>query len=445
MKKRGTVLVVDDDDGIRSMCKELLSSNGYSCITQKDPEHIISQIQTVLPELIVLDQNFNGSCGLDVLKNIKGEFPGQNVAMFTGVGTIESAITATRLGACDYITKPIPPSDFLSRITDLVKKPSEISVFDKMIGKSPAMIMLFERIEKASKSDADVFTYGESGTGKELVARAIHENSPRYDKPFIAIDCVSLPPSQIESELFGHERGAFTGANSRRVGLLEQANGGTIFLDEITEFNIDMQPKLLRVLEERCVRRVGGRNPVTLDIRIVSATNRRPEEAITDNRLRADLFYRLNVLPLDIPPLRERSDDIIAIANHYLTNFSMKHNRKIKKFSKDALNVLRHYEWPGNIRQLKNLVEQLVVFTNQATELSMHDIPRAIRSAKKKSMELSDDLNGLTFKEARKRKMKEFELQYIKQLLEKHNGNVSKAALSAGLHRSTLYRICEGN
>ena len=314
--------------------------------------------------------------------------------------------------------------------------------FVKIIGESKVMMDLFSQVKSVAPTNASVLLVGESGTGKELFARDLFSKSPRFNGPFITIDCVSLPNTLFESELFGHEKGSFTGAFRQKIGLFEQANGGTIFLDEITELDISMQAKLLRVLETRKLRRIGGTNTIDLDIRIISATNRNPSEAVSNNRLREDLFFRLNVIQLRLPPLRNRGNDINALASFFLSHYNEVYGKKIKQFSPKAKRKLKEYEWPGNIRELKNLVEQSVVLANGSSEICLDDLPPHISTSRTHGKNGSTIEDNLSYdKISRRRKMRELDQRFLKELIEKNNGNISKAAKNAGLHRTTLYRI----
>lgn len=311
--------------------------------------------------------------------------------------------------------------------------------FGLLIGRSPRIQEIFRIIVKISQSDSNVFIYGENGTGKELIARTIHSHSKRKDQAFIPVDCVALPEALLESELFGYEKGAFTGANNNKCGLIEYADEGTFFLDEITEMNIDLQAKLLRVLQERQFRRIGGKKLIDIDIRVISATNIEPREAIAKSQLREDLFYRLNVIPIYIPPLRERREDIPLLIDHFIEEFSNREHKSIE-IGDDALHYLIHYRWPGNIRELRNLIERLIVLAKNQT-ISVEDLPvEIVKYSSAKPVEDRAD-PWLPYNEAKEQNLMEFERLYFSKLLDACKGNISKVAKEAQVSRKTIYNI----
>lgn len=314
--------------------------------------------------------------------------------------------------------------------------------FDNIVGTAPPMIKIFEKILKVAKTHANVLIYGESGTGKELIARSIHANSKRRNFAFVPVDCVSIPQNLLESEFFGHERGSFTGAYSTKRGLLEIAHRGTFFLDEICELGLDLQAKLLRVLQERQFRRIGGKDLIKVNIRIISATNRNPEEAVKESLLREDLYYRLNVVPILLPPLRERREDISLLAKHFVNQFCKSNEMEVMEISKEAMRYLESYHWPGNVRELQNVIERVVSLASGKT-IVPEDLPDAILQEGK--LKLSFLPAGLPFKEARAKWVAKFERQFLMDLLSKCKGNISQVARIAKVNRMTIYRMMKNH
>jgi DNA-binding NtrC family response regulator len=366
----------------------------------------------------------------------------------TAYGKIRSAINAMKLGAFEYIEKPFSAEQLQETLNNALKFRLATRAHKKMVddslhnilGNSHLMELIVERIKRISHSDASVLIYGESGTGKELIARALHQTSQRNDRAFIPVDCVALPEHLLESELFGHERGAFTGAETMRRGLLEYADKGTLFLDEICELAPTLQAKLLRVLQQREFRRVGGKDLIQVDLRIISATNKRPADAIRNRELREDLYYRLNVIPIEIPPLRERTEDIPLLVERFIERFSRANNCNGKTVHSLALEALMSYSWPGNVRELQNVVERVMSLTADPT-ICVADLPDYIASFAKVDGIRMDEISRLPFLNARQRIHEEFEKQYIIQLLQRCKGNISKAAQTAKVSRRTIYRL----
>lgn len=468
-----TAFVVDDEVQVGFLVEELLIQYDFKVRTFSDPKDALRVLKKNPPDLVVTDFSMPGMTGIELLKSSKEIHPDTDFIIMTGYGTIESAVDATRYGALDYVQKPLNLSEFRNRIQrfiahkKLVKENQELKVklqgnvsFENIIGNSPEIQNVFQLIEKAAPTTANIFLHGESGTGKEMVARAIHSHSDRRNGVFMGVDCVALPSHLIESELFGHEKGAFTGADSTKVGLIEQAAGGTFFMDEITELDYDLQAKLLRSLQERQYRRVGGSELLDMDVRIVSATRRDPKQAVADGLFREDLYYRLNVVPIPLPALRSRKTDIPLLIDHFLKLFAGEYFGDEKGFCREAMKMLVEYEWPGNIRELKNAMERICILST-GDELTVEDLPLEIRA---KGLQLtaagfeyavlpqshvpeidgdySTDLN-LPFKDAKDIIVRNFEKKYLENVLEQTHGNVSRAAKKGEINRKTFYRLLD--
>jgi DNA-binding NtrC family response regulator len=366
---------------------------------------------------------------------------------------VESAVEAMRLGAFDYLLKPLPSNDVLRmaverglaqrRLRDENRRLREgLSPqvgFDKVIGKSPAIEAVFELVRKAARSEANILIQGESGTGKELIARAIHANSARAAEVFVPVDCAALPENLLESELFGHERGAFTGADRTKPGMFEVADRGTLFLDEVGELPLGLQAKLLRALQEREVRRVGGTKQIPVDVRLVAATNRDLAESVRKREFREDLFYRVNVIPIPLPPLRERAGDVPLLAYHFLGRYGRNRERPLEGIATDALAALEAYSWPGNIRELQNAIERACVLAD-GPNLRLRDLPEHVRG-RGRAAPVAASGKTLSLREARDAWLRAFTYEYLTDLLREHGGNISQAAKTAGVDRKTLHRL----
>lgn len=435
-----TILVIDDEENIRNGLVSNFEMEDYNVKTAKNGKEGLSLAAKGDIDLVVTDLKMDGISGEEVLRRITTETPGIPVIVLTGHGSIDAAVDAMKNGAYDFLTKPLN-LDQLNMIvkralenrelslqhTMLKKELSDATSFDKMIGNSNEMRRLFELVKKAAPSRASVLITGESGVGKELVADAIHNLSPRKDKAFIKVHCAALSESLLESELFGHEKGSFTGADSMKKGRFELAHGGTIFLDEIGEINQTTQVKLLRVLQERKFERVGGEETIEVDVRVVAATNKNLEEEVKAGRFREDLYYRLNVVHLHVPPLRERKDDIPLLIDSFVKKFSGENGKQIKGFENRARQALYKYDWPGNIRQLQNCIESAVVMCS-GNEISLEDLPPTIS-------EFSGEENisvpmGISLEEAEK--------IIIRGNLAFNKGNKTKTAEILGIERKTL-------
>ncbi len=450
------ILVIDDTESIRSVLAEFLKDNGFDVTGAADGQAGLDLLKQRRFDLFFVDLVMPGMGGMDLLRAARDRDINIPAIVITGFGTIQTAVEAMRLGAYDYITKPFILEELLITVNraleylklrrenaSLKRQLKERYDFRKMIGNSVPMQKLYRIIEKVADTDSTVLISGESGTGKELVARTIHFNSSRANSPFVPVNCAAIPRDLIESELFGHERGAFTGAVNTRIGRFELANGGTVFLDEIGELPAVLQVKLLRVIQEREFERVGGTRTIRLDVRILAATNRDLEKATRDGSFREDLYYRLNVIPVDIPPLREREDDIPLLLDHFLSEFCRKRKKAPLKVSPDAAAMLRGYPWPGNVRELENAVERMIILNERGT-IAVEDVPDHIWKASgqppgeggfaalAKSLEWSTagiDLNGV---------IDELEKALILKALDKSGGVKNKAAALLGLNRTTL-------
>jgi two-component system response regulator HydG len=388
-------------------------------------------------DLLFVDIKMPGMDGIELLEWVKKNYPETFVVIITAYGSIESSVKAMKMGASDYLLKPFKPDQLnlvMEKISQQKKLTGEIDYlkgfldtvtrFDNIIGQSRAMKEIFRLIPEIAESDTPVLITGETGTGKELVAKAIHAKSKRHNHPFIAINCGAMPDSLLESELFGHQKGAFTGAIHARKGFLEVVDGGTLFLDEIGEISAKMQVDLLRVLEEKKITRLGGRESINVNFRIISATSRNLEKEIEQNNFREDFYYRINVINLNIPPLRKRKTDILLLVNHFLKKYSRETTKQVDHVTDDAMELMKNYEWPGNVRELENAIERAVVLSKSRT-LKVKDFS-FIRS-------MPDDFRKTL-------SLGEVEKKYVQQILEQNNWNISRAAKILGIHRVTLHK-----
>ena len=441
------ILVVDDDQGIRESLQAILEED-YSLAFAVNGAMALDRIDGNGFDLVLLDLSLPEVNGLEVLKNIKQQHDDVDVIIVSATDKAKEAISAMKGGAYDYITKPFEPDEILSTVTRVFEKRaleqevqflrSEVSerfAVKKIISRSKAMDHVLHMVEKVAGASSSVLITGESGTGKELVARAIHVGSPRAGKPFVAINCASIPSELIESELFGHEKGAFTGANTRTIGKFEYANHGTIFLDEISSLRLDLQAQLLRFLQERELTRVGSHRAIKVDVRLIAATNRRLEEMVQQGGFREDLFFRLNVIPLDIPPLRKRGGDIPLLADHFIRKFNLQLNKDIKGVTPEAMAVLELYPWPGNVRELENFIERMVVLSPQGGAIDEKDLPFEFFIREKSGME--EEAGGppdAGLAQARRA----FERQFILRILQHSGWNQTEAARVLQVHRNTL-------
>ncbi|OGC12121.1 hypothetical protein A3K48_06620 [candidate division WOR-1 bacterium RIFOXYA12_FULL_52_29] len=438
------ILVVDDEKSMRESMKMLLEGR-YELHFAASGREAIDLVKKLPIDLVLLDIHLPEIDGIEVLKIIKGVDDSIEVIMITAVVMVGKAVEAIRSGAYDYITKPFDIEALQEQVAKVLEKRSltrenfslralidRDEQFEKIIGTSDRIKEIFGIIEDVAQSNSTVIITGESGTGKELVARAIHNRSARKEKLFVAVNCAAIPENLLESELFGHEAGSFTGAAERQLGKFEIASGGTIFLDEIGSLPLPMQAKLLRAIQEKEIERVGGQKPIPVDVRIVSATNSDLREEIKNRKFREDLYYRLNVIPINLPPLRERKEDLPLLANHFLAKYNREFGKKIRGIKKEVLPHLLAYDWPGNVRELENLIERLVVLTKEGF-IEANQLPVEIKG--KSACESGYNESSLT------RAVKKFEIDFIKQTLEKTGGKKGKAAKILGIHRNTLRNI----
>jgi DNA-binding NtrC family response regulator len=441
-EKKQKILIVEDDSGLRDTLAQFLTRLGYQTSTAHDGREAIDKLNTDAPDLILSDIQMPDIDGLRLLEEVKTRYPDTIFILMTAFSSIDSAIEATRRGAEDYLSKPLQLGDLQVRIERAFERrtmrarlshlESEVRShyrFDQIIGRSAAMQRVFQIIERVAPTNTTVLICGRTGTGKELVARAIHYNSRRASAPFIDINCGALPEQLVEAELFGHQKGAFTGAAETRKGLFEAADGGTLFLDEVQALRPDLQSKLLRALQERAVRRVGGRENIAVDVRIVAATNQDITEAVRRGEFREDLYYRLNVVNIFLPDLKERREDIALLIDHFLKRFE---GGSTRHFSNEAMRLLLGYDWPGNVRELQNAVEHATAIGAGET-LSIADLPPHLIGATIERQEPAGEV--LTLEEVERR--------HILRTLEEAEGNHARAARLLGIDRRTLYRKLE--
>jgi len=444
-----TILIVDDESTIRWSLGEALRDSGYEVVDAEDADGGIRVFQQKSPDLVLLDMKLPDGSGLDVIRSIKGIDPATPVIMMTAYGEVETAVDAMKSGAYDFILKPysleklkvtisnaFEAHRMRSELTYLKSSTTGRDFFQQFIGQSAAMRDIFEKIEKIGHSKANtILVTGESGSGKELVARAIHACSYDEPRPFMEINCASVPETLLESELFGYEKGAFTDAKTRKKGLVELAEGGTLFLDEIGEMGITLQSRLLRVLENKTFRRVGGVKDLTVNTRIISATNRDLEQAIDEKLFRQDLYYRLKVIPLVIPSLRERKEDIPLLVAHFVDRFNHELGKKVRPVSREVIETMMRYDWPGNVRELRNVIERAMLLEAEEEILERH-LPPEIRGADgevpaaRASASVAESFFPMT--------LREVERIQIEKTLAQTRGNKSKAASILGISRQTL-------
>ncbi|BBA69501.1 sigma-54-dependent transcriptional regulator [Geobacter sulfurreducens] len=451
MSDKKRIMLIDNEEGLCRMMEAVLADSGYAVKGYTRSFEAVEEFKAGDWDLVVSDIKMPGMDGLEVLQRIKAKDPLVPVIMITAYATVETSIQALRRGAYDMVTKPFEPEELLYRVknalkhTQLLEENRELREelvgkfrFDNIIGASTGLKDVLDKVEKIAIRDTSVLITGESGTGKELIAQAIHYNSLRKEKKFVAINCGALPESLLESELFGYRKGAFTGAKENRQGLLEAADGGTLFLDEAGNLPMNVQKTLLRFLQEQEFLRIGDTTPTKVDVRIISATNAELKEAVKSGAFREDLYYRLNVLNLHLPPLRERRADIPLLAAHFITLQNKKFGTAIKGLAPDALEAVMEFSWPGNIRQLKNVIEACTAMEN-GDYLSLSVLSQFIEISHHVAGQeegISDELEESDYSQALSR----FEVDYLKGLLRKNRGNVEAAARDAGMNMATIYR-----
>ena len=427
---KANILVVDDEQIQREMLGGYLNKKGYTVLLASSGQEALETIRQNAVDILISDQKMPEMSGLDLITHVKNDHPNVSMIMLTAYGSIDDAVQAMKHGVEDYLTKPINLEELdiiLEKVLErreLVRENEQLKeqvhkapYFPGIVYMSEAMEGVMSKVSRTAQSNATVLITGESGTGKELVARAIHEMSSLSEKPFVAVNCSAVPENLIESELFGHEKGAFTGAERQRIGRFEQANGGTLFLDEIGEVPLTVQVKLLRVLQERTFERLGGNNPIRVDVRIVAATNRDLEDEMREGRFREDLFYRINVVGIEIPPLRKRKADIPVLTEHFVKLYAGEHSKPINGITPDALDLLVKYSFPGNIRELGNMIEQAVVLTRNDT-ITVRDLPLRVSSEDEKT----DEEIGLD------RQVANLEKKQLRKAMREAGGNKSAAA-----------------
>jgi two-component system nitrogen regulation response regulator NtrX len=458
-----SVLVIDDEASIRQSLTGALKDEGYRVTVAASGREGLECLRAERPDIVVLDIWMPEMDGLETLKEIKSAFADQIVVMMSGHGNIETAVKATKLGAFDFIEKPLSLERLLvilqnvASVQDLARENQalrkQVQKHRAFVGESGAMRQIQDLIKRVAPTTASVLITGENGSGKELVAHSIHAMSPRFNKPFVEVNCAAIPEELIESELFGHEKGAFTGATQLRRGKFDLANGGTLFLDEIGDMSMKTQAKILRILQEQKFERVGGSQTISVEVRIVAATNKDLKAEIQRGAFREDLFYRLNVIPFAILPLRDRQQDIPLLARHFLREYCAMHGRKARELTGEALEVLTSYPWPGNVRELKNLVERVVILTPEAED--GHKITAALLLGHLKDEVLGSRIgqeeptpaaapasggeataSGRNLRDARQ----EFEKEFIIRSLKEHDWNISRTAQVLGIERSHLHR-----
>ena len=447
MAEPATLLVADDDPGLRESLERTLTREGYRVVLASDGRAALERVQAGGVDLIVTDLRMPGLTGLELLRAAKAIMPDVDVILLTAFGTVEEAVKAMKDGAYDFLTKPfrreqliklvdkaLERRDLIEQNKALKKQLEDIRAKGQMIGSSPAYRRMLALVEQIADSSATILIQGESGAGKELVARTIHERSGRRAGPFVAVNCAALPETLLESELFGYEKGAFTGAAGRKEGRFELANGGTLFLDEVADLSLVTQPKMLRVLQEGEFERLGGTRTIQVDVRIVAATNQDLADMVKEKRFREDLYYRLNVITVRVPPLRERHEDIRLLAQHYLRVYAAKNGRKLEGFSNEALERLESYAWPGNIRELENLIERMVLLARK-DRIEAEDLPEEIAGVKRPPRDAILGLVGTP--------LAEIEQRLLDETLRITGGNKTQAAKLLGIDVRTVARKLE--
>jgi two-component system response regulator HydG len=447
-----SILVVEDNDTLREGISEVVERMGHEALTAPGGRKGLQLFDEHGPELVITDLKMDDVDGMEVLRSIEEHEDDALVMIVTAFGSIETAVDAMKAGAFDFIPKPFPPdlletkvekalnvlesrreNERLEQENDMLRRDLDEGESVEIVGESEAIQTIFDRVEKVAPTDSTVYIHGESGTGKELIAKAIHENSVRSDGPFVKVNCSALAESLLESELFGHEKGAFTGAHEQRLGRFELADGGTIFLDEIGDVSPNIQLKLLRVLQEREIQRVGGEETISVDVRVITATNKDLEEEVDSGRFREDLFYRLHVVPIEVPPLRERREDIPLLVDHFVERLASRTRSDVEGVAPDALEVLKAYKWPGNVRELENSIEHALVFA-EGDEIRIDDLPPSVTGRDRDDvLELPDGDRSLPDI------LEDLEKQLIVRAFRKADGVKTETAERLGIKTSALY------
>jgi DNA-binding NtrC family response regulator len=440
------ILVADDEKEILISCRKILERAGYEVATACDGAEALKILKSNRYDLLFIDLKMPGRNGMEIMSLARLIDPSMMMIMFTAFATLDTAVESVKRGAYDYLAKPFT-ADQLRIAAERALNHRKLQLenlslreqlaanmgFDKIIGTSEAMQKLFSTLQKVMRSEANILVLGETGSGKELVARTIHAHSFRQDNPFVAVDCAALPENLLESELFGHEKGAFTGANQATRGLLELAHTGTLFLDEIGELPLALQAKLLRTLQERELRRLGSEKIISIDIRVIAATGRDLRAEIASKNFREDLYYRLNVVTVQLPSLRNRREDIPLLANHFLKSFSQQYNRPSASLSPAVTELFLTYNWPGNVRELQNVIQHAVLL-GEGDSIELTDLPDYLKG---------DNMQGLSFQSMREKQSESVEKAFLLELLTRHRGNVSEAATEAGMTRKMIYRLAK--
>ncbi len=449
MKTKARILVIDDEEDMLRGCGKIIEAQGGKAVLLSNPQKAKNILEEENIDIVFTDLLMPEIDGLQILEMVQKYDAFIPVVIFSAYGTIDRAVSAMKLGAFDFIEKPFDAEQinmvtekalrhrnlFLER-NNLLMQLEEKFKFDNLIGCSSQMRKVFEMVESVADSEANILITGESGTGKELIARSIHAHSKRKLKPFVPVNCGAFPENLFEAEIFGYEKGAFTGANKKKIGLLEFANGGTFFMDEVCELPLQLQSKLLRTIQDKQLRHVGGNELIQVDIRLISATNENIQTALASQKLREDLYYRLNVVNIHLPPLRERKGDIRLIAEHFLKSYTTSYQKTITGFNEEVLDLFELYSWPGNVRELQNVIERAVALAKEE-KISKHELPPHLHDAQENSFLF----NGLNLSDVKQKVVEDIEKKYLLFLLKKYKGNVTKAALEAGMTRRNIHRL----
>ena len=442
-----TILLVEDDPHVLLSYQEVLKPSGYEVVTADSGEAAERILRTSSIDVVITDRKMPKMGGLEVLRIAKQVDPEVIVILITAYPTVDTAVEAMKFGACDYLIKPFSVEQLRAVVKEALEKRKTKEAYgllkshlrssfavSGLVGQSRGLLKLLDEIRKVAAVSANVLILGESGVGKEPVARAIHENSSRHERPFLPLNCAAIPETLLEAELFGYERGAFTGAQAAKEGLLEAADGGTLFLDEFCELSPALQAKLLRTLEEGAVRRLGGRKPLPFDVRFVASTNRDIREEIRLGRFRQDLFFRINVIEIRVPPLRERREDIPLLVAHFLEEGSKGSGKAVEGITPEAMEWLTHYDWPGNVRELKNAIERALAYAT-GPFITVQDLPEAILMATVRQERFN------SYREWKEKTLEQLEKDFLEKSIHEQGGNLTLAAKELGIHRSTLHRL----